>query len=133
MPRTYDRRIIGAPSFGHWWQCCFLHTQTHNCRPNQHYRPRGLPIFLRFFFLLTPFCRDKVSKSCFYWSASRQWNCLCEVQGPSPNTKSTDESGLMGGEGRLGSAGGAAGVCGVWWEFCLPIIVHQGCPSNNST
>ena len=34
---------------------------------------------------------------------------MCKVDKASPNTKSTDESGWMGGE--------AAGVCGVWGEL----------------
>ena len=64
------------------------------------------------FFPLTSFGRDKVSRSCFtgrlrgigtaFIQASLQ---MCKVQRLSPNTKSTDESGWIGGE--------AAGVCGV--------------------
>ena len=64
------------------------------------------------FFPLTSFGRDKVSRNCFtgrlrgigtaFIQASLQ---MCKVQRLSRNTKSTDESGWIGGE--------AAGVCGV--------------------
>ena len=41
-----------------------------------------------------------------YWPVSR----CAKSKRQSPNIKSTDESGWMGGE--------TAGVCGVWWELC---------------
>ena len=70
----------------------------------------------RFFFPVTPFCRDKVSRSCFtgqlpgmgtvFILASLQ---MWKVQKASPNTKSTDESGWMGG----GVGWGLRGLVGV--------------------
>ena len=68
--------------------------------------------FVFLFFFLTPFCRDKVSRNCFtgqlpgigtvFILASLQ---MCKIQRQGPNTKSTDESGWMGGEGGWGLRG----------------------------
>ena len=78
-----------------------------------------------FFFPSRLFAAIRCSRSCFtgqlpgigtvFILASLQ---MCKSKRQSPNIKSTDESGWMGGE--------AAGVCGVWWELCEEVTEGWG-------